>query len=138
MTRKLEPEPLPPGAWRLDPFTRVLRYVYDDPEATVPDAFDEPLEIAPEPKRLGGRPRKPIDHGTPAGARAHARHGERPCDDCYRAQLDYRKTLAARRAAEGDPRYVCADCGARKSRKSTRCDPCERRNRWSKTYRKAA
>lgn len=36
---------------------------------------------APQPRRPG-RPRKPIDHGAPAGAAAHRRRGQPPCGDC--------------------------------------------------------
>lgn len=136
MTRKLEPEPLPPGAWRLDPFTRVLRYVYDDPEVTVPDAFDEPLEVAPEPKRRGRK--RGQSHGDIAGVRAHERRREPICDDCKRARLDYRRWLVARRFEEGDPRFTCPECAGPKHQDSKHCATCAVTVRYSKTYRKAA
>lgn len=133
MTRKLEPEPLPPGAWRLDPFTRVLRYVFDNPEATVPDAFDEPLEIEGAP----ARPSQPIAHGTYKGSRAHYRRGEKPCPDCRRAETDHRNKRAAIRYANGDPKFTC-ECGAFKHRASASCARCAATIRYSTTESRAA
>lgn len=41
------------------------------------EAVGLPNEITP-----GGRLGKPISHGTPQGARAHYRRGEKPCEEC--------------------------------------------------------
>lgn len=51
------------------------------------DAYNESCRKWKEAQRNGqpprvGRPRQPINHGTPAGYRAHRRHGEKPCDEC--------------------------------------------------------
>ena len=135
MTRKLEPEPLPPGAWRLDPFTRVLRYVYDDPEATVPDAFDEPLE--PVDRGPTGRPRKPIDHGTYNGARAHYRRKEELCDSCKEADRRHHQDRNARLRKQGGPKFTC-ECGGYKYRTSERCNACAVSYRWSRENKKEA
>lgn len=37
------------------------------------------------------RGRKPIRHGTAAGAQAHVRRGEQPCDDCRTAYLAHKR-----------------------------------------------
>ena len=47
--------------------------------------------------------RKPIRHGTPAGADAHRRRGETPCADCLTASRTYRRAATTRRAT---PRVV--------------------------------
>ena len=36
------------------------------------------------PKKPGPQ-RQPINHGTPAGEKAHYRHGEKPCEACSKA-----------------------------------------------------
>ena len=115
------PDELPPGNWRLDPFARAVRYVYDNPDER-PDAFDETRGLVSEDR--GGRPVKPIDHGTYRGARAHYRRDERLCKACRVAEYEYSVARARRRHAEGDPKFTCA-CGAFKAKRtSQRCPQC--------------
>jgi isoaspartyl peptidase/L-asparaginase-like protein (Ntn-hydrolase superfamily) len=40
------------------------------------------------------RPKAPIQHGKPAGAVAHRRRGEKPCQLCREAESRYRQDLA--------------------------------------------
>lgn len=46
-----------------------------------------------------GRPRKPIQHGRPAGATAHRRRGETVCALCAEAEQRYRQDLDRKRAS---------------------------------------
>jgi WhiB family redox-sensing transcriptional regulator len=53
-----------------------------------------------ERKALGGKApaARSIDHGTSAGARAHYKRGEKPCERCRVAALAYRADLQERSA----------------------------------------
>jgi hypothetical protein len=35
--------------------------------------------------------RKPINHGTVSGYNIHLRRGERPCEDCHQARLEWQR-----------------------------------------------
>jgi hypothetical protein len=41
-----------------------------------------------------------ITHGTLSGYQKHQRHGERPCEECRRAQQDYQNEFRRTRRAE--------------------------------------
>src|SRR5213079_179878 len=122
------------GQWRYDPRSHVRRWVRDDPSAVVHDAFDE---VPEEESRPPGRPVLPIKHGTYAGSRVHYRNGEKPCEDCKRAEAEYRNKRALIRHANGDPKFTC-ECGAFKQRASKSCARCAVTIRYSKTERRAA
>ena len=126
---------LPPGNWRLDPFTRIVRWVPGDPNAALPDAFDATADVVEV--KDAGRPLMPIDHGTYRGARAHYRRGERLCQPCRAAEYDYAAARARRKYAEGDPLFTC-ECGAFKAKRTSgHCASCAQRYRNARE-RKAA
>lgn len=84
MENNIAAHALPPGEWRLDPTTRVVRYVPD---------------MAPEPDRPP--PREAAVCGTTSGYNAHHRAGEPACDDCRKAKAahEYRRYWAGRDTA---------------------------------------
>lgn len=89
-----------------------------------------------------GRKRKPIKHGTYAGASAHLYRGEPPCDACLEAKREYAREYRRKVAAkEHTPvKREPAECGTqsgyfrhlRKGEKA--CKPC--RNAHSEAIRK--
>ena len=44
-----------------------------------------------------GRPRSPISHGTPGGARTHIKRGEDPCEACLEARREQSRQRWANR-----------------------------------------
>ena len=59
----------------------------------------DPFERAAVARKTGARSHKsrrlPIRHGTPGGAEAHRRRGEKACTACANAERTYRRDLAA-------------------------------------------
>jgi hypothetical protein len=82
MTRRWPEEvvKLPPGNWRLDPFTRVVRYVLDPEAPMVPNEKGNWVQPC----------------GTIAAHKRHRQHGEPVCEPCRIAVRDYKR--AQRRA----------------------------------------
>ena len=78
--------------WRLDPFTRIQRWVGD---FTEPDD-SELVEFGYERNRTKTR-RRPIKHGTDAGYGQHRRRGETACDACKQASNIATQISKARR-----------------------------------------
>lgn len=61
------------------------------------------------------RKREPIKHGTYAGASAHYRRGEPPCDACKKAEREYKREYHRKvTAGEHNPvKHKPAECGTR-------------------------
>lgn len=72
------------GAWRLDPFRRIVHWV--------PAVRSEPIPDIDATSR--GRTLKPC--GTPAAYRRHLHRGEIACDDCVTAARDEKRRQRTR------------------------------------------
>jgi hypothetical protein len=81
------------GAWRLDPFARVVRFVGDFPEPSDNELAEYGYLTH------GQRSVKPINHGTEGGYLTHRRRGQKPCDSCQRASNLAASARHARRKA---------------------------------------
>lgn len=65
------------GAWRLDPFARIVRFVGDFPEPN----DDELADYGWGGDRGATRGRERV-HGTEGGYHTHKRRDEDPCEPC--------------------------------------------------------